>query len=181
MTANKAILDYASRSRSRLLHDIYVMGKQEIDEGNKDSWQITPKIVTAAKPVNVRAADQPGGPPQGGGGGGGGGRGGRGAGGPAEFAKLFHNPEKRAARGYILPADQSDFLTATKFINTLINGGVTVQRATTRVHRRRKEISRRFLHREVGPGISATHLRHVRAAGSPGRFCGRLDHADTPL
>jgi hypothetical protein len=50
--ANKAILDYASRSRSRLLHNIYTMGKQEIDEGNRDSWQITPKIVTAARPAN---------------------------------------------------------------------------------------------------------------------------------
>ena len=140
VTANKAILDYASRSRSRLLHNIYTMGKQEIDEGNKDSWQITPKIVTAARPANrpnaeggdnQRPGGGQGGPPGGGGGGFGGGRGGRGAGGPAEFTKLFHNPEKRAARGYILPADQSDFLTATKFINTLINGGVTVQRATT--------------------------------------------------
>jgi Zinc carboxypeptidase len=138
VTANKAILDYASRSRSRLLHNIYVMGKHEIDEGNKDSWLITPKVVTAAKPANSsrpsdvnvsRPPDAPAGPPQDRGGFGA--RGGRGAGGPAEFAKLFHNPEKRAARGYILPADQPDFLTATKFVNTLINTGVTVQRATS--------------------------------------------------
>ena len=65
VTANKAILDYASRNRSRLLHDIYVMGKQEIDAGSKDSWLITPKIVTAAKPANVsRPPDAPAGPPQ---------------------------------------------------------------------------------------------------------------------
>src|SRR5437660_5814387 len=131
VTANKAILDYASRNRSRLLHDIYVMGKQEIDAGSKDSWLITPKIVTAAKPASVsRPPDAPAGPPQDRGGFGGN-RGGRGAGGPAEFAKLFHNPEKRAPRGYIIPADQSDFLTATKFVNTLINSGVTVHRATS--------------------------------------------------
>jgi hypothetical protein len=139
VTANKAILDYASRSRSRLLHNIYVTGKQEIDEGNKDSWQITPKVVTAARPpqrTNAEGGDgsqRPagqGGPPGGGGGRGFGG-GGRGAGGPAEFTKLFHNPEKRAARGYVISTDQPDFLTATKFVNTLINSGVTVNRATT--------------------------------------------------
>ena len=38
--------------------------------------------------------------------------------------------EARDPRGYILPADQPDFLTATKFVNALIRTGVTVERAT---------------------------------------------------
>ena len=33
-------------------------------------------------------------------------------------------------RGYIIPADQADFLTATKFVNILIETGVKVERAT---------------------------------------------------
>jgi hypothetical protein len=116
------------------------MGKNAIEEGNRDSWSITPKIVTAARPQRPegesaqRPPAQPGagGPPGGGGGGGGfGGRGGRGAGGPAEFTKHFQNPDKRDARGYIIPADQPDFLTAVKFVNTLIGTGVTVHRATS--------------------------------------------------
>ena len=40
------------------------------------------------------------------------------------------DPKLRDPRGYILPADQPDFLTATRFVNTLIKNGVTVERAT---------------------------------------------------
>ena len=36
----------------------------------------------------------------------------------------------RDPRGYILPSDQPDFLTATKFVNILIKAGVVVHRAT---------------------------------------------------
>ncbi|MGE0444781.1 MAG: M14 metallopeptidase family protein [Vicinamibacterales bacterium] len=38
--------------------------------------------------------------------------------------------DARDPRGYILPPDQPDFLTATKFVNALIRTGVTVERAT---------------------------------------------------
>lgn len=117
---NRAILDYASRNRERLLHNIWLMGQQAIDRGNKDSWSITPKVVAAA-------GGGRGGPAAGGGLGGFGG--GAGQGGVAEFQKHFRDPAKRDPRGFILPADQPDFLTATKFINTLIGSGVTVHRA----------------------------------------------------
>jgi hypothetical protein len=40
-------------------------------------------------------------------------------------------PALRDARAYIIPADQPDFLTATKFINALIKNGVVVHRATS--------------------------------------------------
>src|SRR5262249_13367662 len=45
------------------------------------------------------------------------------------YAEL-HELERRDPRGYILPSNQPDFLTATKFVNTLIWNGVAVQRAT---------------------------------------------------
>ena len=48
----------------------------------------------------------------------------------AEFNRYFRDPAKRDPRGFILPADQPDFLTATKFVNRLIGTGVTVHRAT---------------------------------------------------
>jgi hypothetical protein len=102
VTANKAVLDYASRHREPLLHNIWVMGKNAIERGNKDSWTVTPKLVAAAKGTR----------------------------GQGEFQKFFRDPAKRDARGYIIPADQPDFLTATKFINTLIGTGVKVHRAT---------------------------------------------------
>src|SRR5262249_16730754 len=123
VTANKALLDYASRNRQHLLHNIWVMGKDAIDRGSRDNWSITPKVVTAARAT--RANPAPGGEGGQGGQRGQGGRGGRGggAGGEAELTRLFRDPAKRDPRGYILPADQPDFLTATKFVNTLIGTG----------------------------------------------------------
>jgi hypothetical protein len=103
VTANKAVLDYASRHREQLLHNIWLMGKNATDRGNRDSWTVTPKVVAEAKGVR---------------------------GGQAEFQKFFRDPAKRDARGYVLPSDQPDFLTATKFVNTLVATGVKVQRAT---------------------------------------------------
>ncbi len=50
---------------------------------------------------------------------------------PAKFYEsVMHDPERRDPRGYIIPSDQADFPTATKFINALIKCGVTVERAT---------------------------------------------------
>jgi hypothetical protein len=40
------------------------------------------------------------------------------------------DPRLRDPRGYILPSDQVDFLTATRFVNALIRAGVDVHRAT---------------------------------------------------
>jgi hypothetical protein len=103
VTANKAILDYASRHREQLLFNIWRMGQNAIERGNRDSWTVTPKVVAAAKGVR---------------------------GGQAEFEKFFRDKTQRDARGYILSANQPDFLTATKFVNVLIATGVTVHRAT---------------------------------------------------
>lgn len=51
---------------------------------------------------------------------------------PDIFAKVLRDPAQRDPRGYILPSDQPDFPTATKFINALVKTGVTVQRMTGR-------------------------------------------------
>lgn len=112
VTANRAVLDYASRHREQLLFNIWLTGNNAIAKGNRDSWTVTPKVVEAATKERT------------------GGRGGaRGTGG-VEFDRLFQKPEKRDPRGYVLPADQVDFLTATKFINALLGVGVQVHRAT---------------------------------------------------
>jgi hypothetical protein len=90
VTANRAVLDAASRYRETLLFNIYRMGKNAIDRGSRDSWTAYPH----------RPLDHP------------------------------PDPAMRDARGYVIPADQADFLTATKFVNTLVRSGVAVQRAT---------------------------------------------------
>ena len=46
------------------------------------------------------------------------------------FDSVLRNPANRDARGYILPSDQPDFPTATRFINALIADGIAVSRAT---------------------------------------------------
>src|SRR6185436_3180307 len=62
----------------------------------------------------------------------GGGRGGFGRGGApiAIYNSVLHDPKERDPRGFIVPADQPDFLTAAKFVNTLIKAGVVAHRAT---------------------------------------------------
>jgi hypothetical protein len=119
VSGNKSILDYASRNREHLLKNIWIMGRDSIEAGNRDSWTITPKLVAAAAAAN----------PPGKGGGKGFGKGG-GVAGAKEFEKFMRDPAKRDPRGFILPADQPDFLTATKFINTLLGNGCIVHRAT---------------------------------------------------
>jgi hypothetical protein len=80
----------------------------------------------ASRGAGARAAAQ-----QAGAGRGRAGAGRRGApGGASEFERLFHDPARRDPRGYILPSDQPDFLTATKFVNALLGTGVKVHRAT---------------------------------------------------
>ena len=113
VTANYAVFDIASRNKENFLFNIYRMGKNAIERGNRDSWTPTPRRVIAADAA-VNAPSRSGG--------------GRGAG--AEFKSLLRAPEMRDPRGFVLPADQSDFPGATAFINALIKAGVTVHRAT---------------------------------------------------
>jgi len=138
MTANRAILDYASRWRETLLFNIYKMGKNSIERGSKDTWTVTPKRIEALRAEAAKvsgggrrgggaaagtegppAGDSPeAGPPRGG------------ASMPTElYQKVLQDPAKRDPRGYILPSDQPDFPTAVKFANILIKTGITVHRA----------------------------------------------------
>jgi hypothetical protein len=94
MTANRAVLDTASRYRETLLLNFFRMGRNAIERGRRDTWTLSPKRM---------------GPD---------GHGGR-------------DPMLRDARAYVLPSDQPDFLTAAKFVETLLKTGVTVHRAAS--------------------------------------------------
>ena len=147
ITANRAILDYASRYREKVLFDIYKMGRDEIQWGNEDHWTFTPHemarvqeglvargAVTASEIPGAASTIIPAGR--------GGGRGGNAGGGPAGGAgrgggrgesplyAALTAPELRDPRGFVLPSDQPDFGTATKFVNTLMKTGITIHRAT---------------------------------------------------
>ena len=48
----------------------------------------------------------------------------------ADYVRLLKAPADRDPRGFIIPSDQRDFLTATKFVNALLKTGIDVDRAT---------------------------------------------------
>jgi len=47
------------------------------------------------------------------------------------YEKVLHDPAHKDPRSFILSADQPDFPTAVKFVNTLMKSGITIQRATS--------------------------------------------------
>lgn len=100
-TANWAVLDYASRNKDHLLFNIWRMGMNSIERGSHDYWTTTPS--------EVQTLD----------------RGDR-----SDWERALRAPEDRDPRGFIIPSDQRDFLTATKFVNALLKNGVDVERAT---------------------------------------------------
>ncbi|MGE5199226.1 MAG: M14 metallopeptidase family protein [Rhodospirillaceae bacterium] len=122
MSVNRAILDVASRLREDFLYRIYRMGKNSIDRGSRDNWTVQPEWIDEAK--GKAAADA------GAAGAAGGRGGGRGGVDPKYYAGML-TPDRRDPRGYIIPSDQADFNTATRFVNVLIKGGVDIHRATS--------------------------------------------------
>lgn len=125
ITANRAVLDVASRNREIFLFNIYKMGKDSIAKGSTDTWTMYPRRLQAIKDEIARSQKVDAGDPR------------MNVGGfarntvpIAQYDKLAKKPEWRDPRGYVLPADQPDFLTATKFMNALVKNGVTVHRAT---------------------------------------------------
>ncbi|HET7619737.1 MAG TPA: M14 metallopeptidase family protein [Vicinamibacterales bacterium] len=124
ITANWAVLDTASRHREQFLFNIYQMGKNAIERGSRDHWTMYPGRIEALKARirKERSTDEVEAQGR---------RGGRGVEqAPARYFEELRKPEWRDPRGYIIPSDQADFLTATKFVNALIKLGITVDRAT---------------------------------------------------
>jgi hypothetical protein len=131
MSNNRAVLDYASRNRETLLFDIYRMGRNAIQEGSEDHWTVTPDRIDALKaaapaPESARRPGTEAGLPAGLTVGGLGGA----AVLPTElYQAVLHDPQHRDPRGYIIPSDQPDFPTATKFVNALLKTGISVMKA----------------------------------------------------
>ncbi|MDR1683722.1 MAG: hypothetical protein LBS25_10125 [Candidatus Symbiothrix sp.] len=129
VSADRAILDIAARLREEFLFRIYRAGKNSIEKGSRDNWTLTPKrIAVIEAEYEQYLKDNPDKKPEDT-------RSNRlgnyyGPGLPTEYWNKLHTPEARDPRGYIVPADQADFLTATKFINALLKAGVDVHRAT---------------------------------------------------
>jgi len=125
VSVDRAIFDVASKYRENFLYNMYLMGKRSIERGSEDHWTFLPKQVEAVKAVieedRSREAVAVDASPRS--------RYFR-RGAPYKYYEMLRDPAKRDARGYILPADQADFPTATKFVNALIKNGITIHRAT---------------------------------------------------
>ncbi|MBX7134058.1 MAG: hypothetical protein K1X67_15400 [Fimbriimonadaceae bacterium] len=91
ISANYAILDYASRFRERLILNAYQSARNGIDRGSKDTWIRYPSRVTK------------------------------------DGKDALSKPEYRDARYYVVPSNQPDFATATKFMKTLKLGGIEIE------------------------------------------------------
>jgi len=105
-TANWAVLDYASRNSDHLLFNIWQMGQNSIERGSTDSWTTLPFEIDAAAESMQRGTRE-------------------------DWERILRDPSDRDPRGFVIPSDQRDFLTATKFVNTLLYNGVDVHRATS--------------------------------------------------
>ena len=81
---------------------MYRMGKNSIERGNRDSWTVSPRALASSGGSRVRG----------------------------DYERQFRDPARRDARAYVLPSDQPDFLTATRFIDALLKNGITIHRAT---------------------------------------------------
>jgi hypothetical protein len=136
VSLNYAVLDYAMRYRDELLYNIYKMGHNSIERGGKDYWTLSPKRVEAINQLYTASRETTGttGGRRGAAAEGGGAislGGGRGDTIPVRFYdSVLKNPALRDPRGYILPSDQPDFATATRFINALIGTGIGIEKAT---------------------------------------------------
>ena len=133
ITADLAILDVASKHREDFLYRRYLMGKHAIELGSKDSWTIVPGTIAEVQAAveKDRAAGQgQAGPAAAQAPAGARGAGGRGGGVAVKYYDAIFDKAKRDPRGYIIPFDQADFPTATKFVNALLESGIEVERAT---------------------------------------------------
>ncbi|MFA7587177.1 MAG: M14 metallopeptidase family protein [Novosphingobium sp.] len=131
ISLNRAVLNYAAHNREKLLFNIYRMGKNGIERGNRDNWTIDAADIAALDDAAARtpeadrkrfadnAAESTGMP--------------RSyikdVSDPALYSKILLDPARRDARAYIIQPDQPDFPTAIKFLNALIKTGVKVERA----------------------------------------------------
>lgn len=117
VSLNYAVLNYASRYKDEVLYNMFRMGKNSIERGSKDFWPLSPSKVAVIdtafqqakrkdpKIENNREAER------------------------KLLGSLFDNKSLRDPRGFIIPADQADFVKATDFVNALIQNGIDIQQA----------------------------------------------------
>ena len=117
VTANRAVLDMASRYRESVLFNAYQMARNSVARGSTDTWTASPhRYAAVAAKMGVPMSGPARGPAV--------------PGRDEAVMAELRKPEFRDPRGFIIPSNQPDFPTAVKFINALREVGIKVQRAT---------------------------------------------------
>ena len=127
VSLNYAVLNYANRYKDELLYNIYKMGRNSIERGEKDNWTLSPKRSAEITKLfqayqknhkdDAVVADED--------------YGGNRNNIPLKiYDSVFKNPAYRDPRAYVMPADQTDYATLVRFINTMITSGIRVEKAT---------------------------------------------------
>ncbi|HET9065455.1 MAG TPA: M14 metallopeptidase family protein [Gemmatimonadales bacterium] len=109
MTANRAVLDLASRYRNSLLFNIWRMGRNSVERGETDTWTHHPSYIDAAR---VAAEGKSG------------------AEATTAMEAVLRDPARRDPYAYIIPGDQAEIGNALDFLNALRISGIEMTRAT---------------------------------------------------
>ena len=115
VTANRAVLDVASKYREQFLFNRWKMGRDQVAAGRNDTWTIWPKRVARLNDSLAKIRS---------------GSGAQRAGSTDAMFGMLRRPEDRDPKAYVLSSAQIDFPTATKFVRAMQKSGVQVHRAT---------------------------------------------------
>ncbi len=109
MTANRSILDLASRYRESVLFNIWRMGRNSIERGSTDNWTHYPALIEAAR---VAAEGK--------------------TGNEAEMASaaVLRDPARRDPRAWIIPAGQMEMGAVLDFVEAMRVSGIEMSRST---------------------------------------------------
>lgn len=114
---NYAVMNYAAKFKDELLFNIYRMGRNSIEKGNKDTWSLSPsKVAVVERAIeNLKQEDetlrnQRYNPKQ-------------------AIDSLLKNDEYRDPRAYIIAANQENPATTVRFLNALSANGIRIEQA----------------------------------------------------
>ncbi len=103
MTANRALLDWASRDKENLLFNFWRMARNSVERGQKDTWTHVPRMMDSARAVG---------------------------GGTAGMASVLRDPNRRDPRAFVMRADQPEIGNVLSFLQALAWSGIEIHRAT---------------------------------------------------
>lgn len=114
---NYAVMNYAAKFKDELLFNIYRMGRNSIEKGNKDTWSLSPSKVAVVEQAieNLKKEDekiknQRYNPKQ-------------------AIDSLLKNEQYKDPRAYIIAANQENAATTLKFLNALSANGIRIEQA----------------------------------------------------